>query len=112
MAPFSPLRGMQAAITRRTAAGLPHQSEQAITPLEALRLWTTGAAQAANLAGEAGVLRPGARADLVILSHNPLSTLPPLYDLIRVERTVIGGRAVYERPAAVSQSAESQDTNG
>jgi predicted amidohydrolase YtcJ len=43
IAPFSPLLGMRAAITRRTESGYLHQPRQAITPLEALRLWTTGA---------------------------------------------------------------------
>ena len=80
IAPYSPLAGMQAAITRRTAGGLIHQGDQAITPLEALRLWTTGGALAANLPGEIGVLRPGARADLVVLSANPLDTPPGAFD--------------------------------
>lgn len=95
IAPYSPLAGMRAAITRRTAGGLTHQREQAITPLEALHLWTTGGALAANLPGEIGVLRAGARADCVVLSANPLETPPDQYDTIRVERTVLGGRTVY-----------------
>jgi predicted amidohydrolase YtcJ len=37
VAPFQPLVGMQAAVTRRTSGGLVHQSEQAISPLEAPR---------------------------------------------------------------------------
>jgi hypothetical protein len=60
VAPYSPLEGMRAAIMRRTAAGLPHQRAEAITPEEALRLWATGATQTANASGESGVLTPGA----------------------------------------------------
>jgi len=37
---YSPLPGTQTAMTRRTARGLEHQ--EAISDLEALRLWTTG----------------------------------------------------------------------
>jgi predicted amidohydrolase YtcJ len=96
IAPYSPLAGMRAAITRRTANGLTHQADQAITPLEALRLWTTGGALAANLPGEIGVLCAGARADLVILSANPLETPPEALDTIRVERTILGGKTVYD----------------
>lgn len=95
IAPFSPLTGMQAAITRRTAGGWTHQPDQAITPMEALRLWTTGGALAANLPGEIGVLTPGARADLVVLSANPLATPAERFDTIRVERTLLGGTTVF-----------------
>lgn len=97
IAPYSPLRGMQAAITRRTSGGLTHQGQQAISALEALRLWTTGGALAANLPGEVGVLRPGTRADMVMLTHNPLGTPPEAFPQIAVERTFIGGETVYQR---------------
>jgi predicted amidohydrolase YtcJ len=95
VAPYSPLEGMRAAITRRTAAGYLHQPSEAITAEEALRLWTTGSARAANAAREIGVLQAGARADVVILSANPLATSPERFDRIRVERTLLGGRTVY-----------------
>jgi predicted amidohydrolase YtcJ len=97
IAPYRPLAGMQAAMTRRTASGRIHQGDQAITPLEALRLWTTGGAHAANRPGEIGVLRPGARADCVVLSANPLATPPERFETIRVEHTILGGTTVYVR---------------
>ncbi len=97
VAPYSPLSGMQAAMTRRTVGGLIHQGDQAISPQEALRLWTTGAALAANLPGTIGVLRPGARADLVMLSHNPLETPPAQFGRIQVERTFVGGKTVFQK---------------
>jgi predicted amidohydrolase YtcJ len=95
IAPYAPLLGIAAAVTRRTASGLIHQEEQRISPLEALRMWTTGAARAAYAEGEMGVLRTGARADLVVLSANPLETDPHDLVRIRVERTIIGGKTVY-----------------
>jgi predicted amidohydrolase YtcJ len=104
--PYSPLLGMQAAITRRTSGGLLHQGQQAISALEALRLWTTGAALAANLPGEAGVLRPGARADMVVLTHNPLETPPEAFAHIAVERTFLGGKTVYQKE---SHRGENED---
>ena len=96
VAPYQPLAGMRAAITRRTESDLVHQGDQAITPAEALRLWTTGGALAANRPGEIGVLRPGARADCIVLSANPLTTTPEQFAMIRVERTVLGGTTVYD----------------
>jgi predicted amidohydrolase YtcJ len=95
IAPYAPLLGMAAAVTRRTASGLIHQEEQRVTPLEALRMWTTGAARAAYAEGEMGVLRTGARADVVVLSANPLEADPRDLVRIRVERTIIGGKTVY-----------------
>lgn len=50
---------------------------------------------AANLSGEIGVLKPGGRADCVILSANLLETPPERFDTIRVERTILGGNTVY-----------------
>lgn len=103
IADYAPLRGMEAAITRRTKGGLVHQPEQRITPLEALRLWTVGAALAANMEGEIGVLRPGARADVVVHSRNPLTTPSELFGTIRVERTILGGRTVFSAPQLDAQ---------
>jgi predicted amidohydrolase YtcJ len=95
VADYSPILGMQAAVTRGTAGGLVHQAEQAISPLQALALWTTGAALAANLSEEAGRLVPGSRGNLVVLSKNPLEVRPEAWPEIRVERTIIGGKTVY-----------------
>jgi predicted amidohydrolase YtcJ len=95
VADYSPILGMQAAVTRRTAGGLVHQGEQAISPLQALELWTTGAALAANLSKEAGRLRPGSRGNLVVLSKNPLEVRPDEWPDIEVERTIIDGTTVY-----------------
>ena len=58
-------------------------------------MWTTGAARAAYTEGEIGVLRAGARADVVVLSANPLEADPREVVCIRVERTIIGGKTVY-----------------
>lgn len=95
VAAYSPILGMEAAVTRRTASGLIHQGEQSISPLQALELWTTGAALAANLSAEAGRLRPGSRGNLVVLSKNPLEVPPDEWVDIRVDRTIIGGTTVY-----------------
>ncbi len=61
---------------------------QAITRLEALRAYTTGAAHARNVGEDAGRIESGRRADLVVLSADPL-----VADLatITVDATCIGG---------------------
>ena len=65
--------------------------EQAITPLEALRAWTAGAADAAGLA-DRGRLREGALADLVLIDGAP--ERDPASDRVRL--TVIGGAVAFE----------------
>jgi predicted amidohydrolase YtcJ len=98
IASYAPLAGMVAAVTRRTARGAIHEGEQSIGHLEALRLWTTGSALAVNLEHEIGVLKPGARGDLVVLSENPLTVPAERLGHIRVERTILAGRTVFSHP--------------
>ena len=98
IASYAPLAGMAAAVTRRTARGAIHEGEQSISALEALRLWTTGSALAVNLEHEIGVLKPGARGDLAILSENPLIVPADRLGHIRVERTILAGRTVFSLP--------------
>ncbi len=101
VAPLSPLEGISAAVTRRTIDGKNPAGwfpEQKITAEEALRAYTTSAAYAAFEENEKGTLAPGRLADFVILSADPLSIEPERIEKITVVMTVVGGRAVYERP--------------
>ncbi len=46
---------------------------------------------------EIGSLKPGKKADFIVLDGNPLETDPLKIDGIKVLRTVLGGKTVYER---------------
>ena len=46
---------------------------------------------------EIGSLKPGKKADFIVLDGNPLETDPLEIDGIKVLRTVLGGKTVYER---------------
>jgi hypothetical protein len=61
-----------------------------LTPLETLRAATTNGAKAMGKAGEAGVIEPGAHADLVLLDADPLQSIA---NLSRIARVIKGGRA-------------------
>lgn len=76
--------------------------EQAITPLEALGLYTTGASAVRGTEVDMGALAPGARADLVVLSADP--TTSPDRASIEVLVTTIGGLDHYVHPDATSLS--------
>jgi len=69
--------------------------QQALTPAEALALFTRDAARLQFEEDEKGTLAPGKRADLVVLSGNPLAVVPEKIAGLRVERTVVAGRVVY-----------------
>lgn len=47
-----------------------------LTPFEALKTGTVNVAEYLNEAGESGIITQGARADLILLSENPLEIIP------------------------------------
>jgi predicted amidohydrolase YtcJ len=101
VAPIDPLLGIYAAVTRRTLDGKNPEGwfpAQKITVDEALRAYTVENAYGVFAEGRRGVLKPGARADLVLLDRD-LTLIPPT-DIpnARVLVTVVGGRVVYRAP--------------
>lgn len=85
----SPLPLSRFGVLRRTDAGAELGAEQSIHMRTWLRLWTAAAADAGDQQDERGRLRPGLRADLVVLTgdiDNPDTT---------VAETWRGGRRVY-----------------
>jgi hypothetical protein len=92
---WEPLAAMAAAITRRTAAGTDFHPDQRVTIEEALRLYTSEAATADFTERERGTLEPGKRADLVVLSEDPLSVNTENFGRLQVEATYVAGERVY-----------------
>ena len=93
----NPLLGIAAAVTRRDGEGAAIAPEQAITIGEALYAYTMGGAIAAGDARNRGSIVAGRRADLAVLSGNPLTTPPDALTGIAVDMTFLGGRRVFER---------------
>ena len=83
--PFGPLYGI------RCAVSAPHEPQRP-TAEEALRAYTWGGAYAGFQERELGTLEPGKRADLVVLTEDPLRAFPPEY---RVERVYSAGELVF-----------------
>ncbi len=86
------LHAIQCCVTREG-----FETQQAITAAQAVRIYTLDAAFAQHEDLFKGSLTPGKRADMVVLSENPLSISPEKIREIRVQKTVWGGRVVYER---------------
>ena len=67
--------------------------DQAVTPEEALTIATRGGAYGYFEEDAKGILKPGARADLIILSADP-TAVRDIRD-IAVEETIKDGETVY-----------------
>lgn len=93
-----PLAGIHAAVTRRRGDGSPDGGwypEERLPVASAIAAYTTGAAWAGNDEGRLGVLAPGARADLVVLSTDPYRAAPDDLSRLRVCATVFDGEVVH-----------------
>ena len=97
-APLNPFIGLQAIVTRiPQEGGDPVVPEEAVTPLEALRMYTINSAYAMNRDHEAGSLEKGKRADIAVLSQDPTTVDPRFIQEVLVERTYVDGQLLYER---------------
>jgi len=85
--PMGPLYGIGSVVTP------PHEA-QVVGVRDALSAYTKGGAYAVFAEEEIGVLRVGARADMVALSADPCSA--PLTE-VRVDMTWLAGRKIYTR---------------
>ncbi len=92
-----PLVGIYAAVTRRTAGGRVLGPGEGISPPEAIRMYTIGAARAAREEGTKGSISPGKVADLVVLGGDPLAEGGARIGEIKVEMTILGGEVVWRR---------------
>jgi imidazolonepropionase-like amidohydrolase len=60
------------------AQEFPHMVELGMSPMEAIKSATSRAAEMLDLQGQIGVVAPGAYADIVALSGDPLSDIKTL----------------------------------
>lgn len=88
------MKQIDVAVTRTCSSTGPLGAEHALTPVEALSAFTAGSAYINGAENEAGMVRPGMRADLAIMDSNPLED--GSFENTRVVMTIIGGRAVFE----------------
>jgi len=94
--PCNPLVGIYAAVTRKTASGQDFQPGEAVSPHQALRMYTVNATYASFEEDIKGSITPGKLADMVVLSDDPTRVPTEQIKDIRVEMTIIGGEVVWE----------------
>ncbi|MGD0501660.1 MAG: amidohydrolase [Steroidobacteraceae bacterium] len=94
--PPAPMLWLYSETTRRDPTGHVWGEAQRITVNEALRSMTLNGAYASFEEHEKGSIAPGKLADLTVLAQDPLAVPAELWLDIPVERTMLGGKWVYE----------------
>jgi hypothetical protein len=94
--PSDPMMWLQSQITRTDFKGNVWGANQRITIEEAIRCGTFNGAYASFEEQIKGTIEPGKLADLVVFSKDPFNADPSALINIPVERTMVGGKWVYE----------------
>jgi predicted amidohydrolase YtcJ len=94
--PPSPMLWLYSMTTRRDPAGHVWGEKQRITLPEAVRSATFDGAYASFEEHDKGTIEPGKLADLVVLKEDPFAVPAEHWLDVKVERTMLGGRWVYE----------------
>lgn len=98
--PPNPFFGLHAAVTRQDREGSPPggwRPQEAVTLIEALAGFTTGAAYAGFAEDKVGRLAPGYWADFLLVDRNPFAGAPGDLWRVQVEETWVGGKRVFAR---------------
>ena len=93
---MDPLQAVWSAVNRISRSGKVIGPEQRITPLEALRAVTSDAAWQNFEENEKGSIEKGKFADFVVLEENPLTTDPINIKEIKVLKTIVNDKVIYE----------------
>jgi predicted amidohydrolase YtcJ len=93
--PVDPYLSMWWMTTRQVLKGYTLGKEHAITPQEALRLYTINNARIMGVERERGTIEVGKLADLAVLSQDILNVPPDAIRDTRALMTVVGGKIVY-----------------
>jgi len=83
-------------MTRRTEAGQALDPREAIAALDAIEMYTLAGARASLEADSKGSIGVGKLADLVLLDRDPARLAPEEISTVKVLRTIVGGRVVWE----------------
>jgi len=94
--PFEPMMFLQSSVTRTDVKGNVWGPKQRIRVEEALRVATVNGAHASFEENQKGSIEAGKLADLVVLGRDPMREDPSTLVTIPIERTMVGGRWVYE----------------
>ena len=91
---FNPVKGIEAAVTRKTSEGQRIAPAESISMSAALKAYTNSAA---HISGEAryGSLQVGKLADFILLNKHPLSLAAEEINSLKVLQTFVDGKQVW-----------------
>lgn len=106
---FSPnaWEGIYGLVTRKDPSGqFPGTlwPEQAISLPEAIRIYTTGCAEAMGIDDVAGSLSPGKSADFIVLNENPQDIPLDALPHVKTRQTWFAGRKVFDAQASATDT--------
>jgi predicted amidohydrolase YtcJ len=108
VAPLNPLLTIYAAVTRATLDGKNPKGwfpEQKLTVEESVEAYTMGSAYAEFQDKDKGSITPGKLADMVLLSDDMFSIDPVKIRDVKVMKTIVGGRVVWDKDRKKQYSA-------
>ena len=91
---MNPFFSMWAMVTRKTRSGELLAPQQAITPAEAIRIYTMYGAYSGFEEKMKGSIEKGKLADLIVVSDDPLTVPPDKLKDITVKLTIVDGKVV------------------
>lgn len=94
--PYEPMMAVQSSVTRTDMSGNLWGPSQRISVEEALKVGTLNGAYASYEEHKKGSLEAGKFADLVVLEKDPVEVDPFSIIDIKIERTMVDGKWVYE----------------
>ncbi len=99
-----PMFSISVAVNRKTKYGTPVQKDEAISVMDAIKMFTIWAAYGGFEEKSKGSIEPGKLADLVVLSGDPLTVSPERLTDLHADLVVLDGKIAYERPARKSSN--------
>jgi hypothetical protein len=94
--PFEPMMALRSEVTRTDSKGNVWGPKQKITVEEAIRVGTINGSYASYEENLKGSIEPGKLADLVVLGRDPFKVDPLELIDIPIERTMVGGKWMFE----------------
>jgi predicted amidohydrolase YtcJ len=98
--PTDPLRDMGTSVSRQIWSGATIGADQAISAVDALRMFTINAAYNGFDERIKGSIEPSKLADLAVLAQDPFAIAPERIKDIPVDMTVVDGRVAFVHDGA------------
>ena len=97
--PIDVLRDIWSCVSRKTWNGETISPDQAVSVMDAIRIFTIDAAYCGFEETIKGSIEVGKLADIIVLAENPLEIDVDAIKDIQIDYTIVNGEVMYERPA-------------